>query len=145
MEPLAISLIQGIDNNQLELQRFTGPPGGFFSIRSYSFKLSDETYMCDNQMDLTLESIDMLDIGSLDDIHSMDKSDSFQYFDNCYSFSVVYRMNDFPFPSINYPSQQYECVDDQLPWDSFCGSSSAFSTPEPLNYAFMGMSSRSCW
>ena len=111
-------------------------PADFFFNPCGQFKLFDETRMTENLMDLTLDSIDVLDLGACDDSKSFNHSDSFQYFDNCYSFSVVYRMNDFPFPSIHYPPQRDNYVEDQLPWDSCFGSSSAFSTPEPFGYLY---------
>jgi hypothetical protein len=91
-------------------------------------------------MDLTLDSIDVLDLGSCEDSKGLNHSDSFQYFDNCYSFSVVYRMNDFPFPSIHYPSQRDDYGEDHIAWDSSFGGSSAFSTPEPYGFVYNGTS-----
>lgn len=52
---------------------------------------------------------------------SLVEPDTFTKLDERYSFSVVYRMNDFPFPSIHYPTDDSNLSESFLPTD-FSGS-----------------------
>jgi hypothetical protein len=83
-------------------------------------------------MDATPDVPDILELGSGEDFRSWPQPDSFQSFDSSYSFSVVYRMNDFPFPSIHYPTSREDSSDSNFPSECLFGSTTLVSGVDPF-------------
>jgi hypothetical protein len=90
-------------------------------------------------MDLSPDVSDVLDLSFTEEAQGWLRSDSSLNYDNSYSFSVVYRMNDFPFPSIQYPSARDDSIDTQFSSDCVFGSGSSFSCTDPFGDHFAGM------
>ena len=90
-------------------------------------------------MDFSPDLSDVLDVSFSEEAQGWLHSDSLLNFDNSYSFSVVYRMNDFPFPSIQYPSARDDSIDPQFSGDCVFGRGSSFSCTDPFSDHYAGM------
>ena len=90
-------------------------------------------------MDFCLQSDDFVDCGVWDESRAMFSAEGQRKPDNLYSFSVVYRMNDFPFPSIHYPTDDCDTLDSQSSFDGIGTFDTFHSSMDATTGLGMGM------
>ena len=111
----------------------------FLTAGLINFVLMEHYYTKSQDMEFELHPSDSFESILRDNSSSWYRADGSVTFDNSYSFSVVYKASDFPFPSIHYPAQEGDLLDPQFSVGCIHGGGSMLSSLDVSLESCLGM------